>query len=592
MPDPSSSSPTRPPRAAKRVPSGPRPPPIPNPASSSSRTSPSSSRVTSTASIPQSIRSHPELRGQPSLASLSRLRFESESPLDALIDSEHDFTISPEQSPPLPNESPSRLPGPSSPPVLHGGHDPPHPVRGKTQLLTSPDRRDGKNSAIRSQTTPVPSRPSTPSAASLFDRPSTPSSFVIHRSSTPTLTSPKSARPKPLRLQTANLVPPPSSSPTKAVSPSLKHWQQVRHHVLTTPAEERAAAAAFPSKGKKFGLVSKAAGRFGFRHAAENVMGYNDRRQSVTAMLGDLGGLSAEEKEEIARERRKFARDVKACLDACAGEESHRRLLRAAQRQEQGHAKAASIHGSQHTAQRYVFDPDFSAFAPLLTELHKHLPAARAKRAWSRTCPHHGAILAELSVAFLPGDTSPGNQLQVLEVFGTVVRNWAADNAEEELDRWIFLCRALRVDDRQLRTRGLTLLSSFMRNDPALLRGPDHPHTALDFQAVALALLELLHAVDDSSYDATDHIRAVNELLTDLANGDILAVEEDSLVQVLSGAESGGSLGGSLGGVEKELLWLAAARLIGIDPSLAPWLLEGDGRVLKVSPAYDTWETC
>jgi hypothetical protein len=105
-----------------------------------------------------------------------------------------------------------------------------------------------------------------------------------------------------------------------------------------------------------------------------------------------------------------------------------------------------------------------------------------------------------------------------------------------------------------------------------------------------LALLELLHAVDDSSYDATDHIRAINELLTDLANGDILAVEEDSLVQVLSGVESGGSLGGSLGGVEKELLWLAAARLIGIDPSLAPWFLECDGRALKVSPARERWE--
>jgi hypothetical protein len=386
-------------------------------------------------------------------------------------------------------------------------------------------------------------------------------------------------------LQTNNLTLPVLSSPNKATSPSLKHWQQVRSHVLATPAEEKAVALPQPTKGKKLGLVSKAAGRFGFRHAAENVMGYDDRRRSLTAMLGDLGDLTAEERETIARERRKFARDVKACLDACALEESRRRLWRAAQQKEQRHAKATSMHGSQHTAQRYTFDPDFSAFAPLLTELHKHLPAARARRPWSRTCPHHGAILAELGVAFLSDATSTaGERLQALEVFGAVAKNWAADNAEEELDRWIFLCQALRVDDRQLRTRGLTLLKNFLRHEPTLPRGPDLPHTTLEFQALAISLVELLHAIEDSSYDAVEHLRSVNELMTDLGDGKVIEVDEASLAQVLGSVDFSSSLSSStLSGIEKELLWLAVGKALGMDQGLASWLLASHAEILRVS---------
>jgi hypothetical protein len=63
--------------------------------------------------------------------------------------------------------------------------------------------------------------------------------------------------------------------------------------------------------------------------------------------------------------------------------------------------------------------------------LHLYLPDARAKRVWSRTCPHHAAILAELGVTFLQdGVSTDAERIQALEVFGTVVRNWATDSAD------------------------------------------------------------------------------------------------------------------------------------------------------------------
>jgi hypothetical protein len=132
---------------------------------------------------------------------------------------------------------------------------------------------------------------------------------------------------------------------------------------------------------------AKAAGKFGFRQAADNVLGYEERRRRSTAigLSHDLDGLSVEEQEEVARERRRFARDVKACLDACATEETRRRLQRGAGRNDGNGLRSAtssslkttvpSSRGSQHLgyAQRseriaawcgHVLDHNFFALAP------------------------------------------------------------------------------------------------------------------------------------------------------------------------------------------------------------------------------------
>ncbi|WWD16588.1 hypothetical protein CI109_101016 [Kwoniella shandongensis] len=557
-------------RPRPRVPSGPRPAPLPL------RSSPTSSRHTSTASVPKSAAQ--SLKQQPSLTSLSRLAQTSESPLDALLDSEADFTVSLEESPQLrPTASGSSRDVKQYPSSVGPVYQPiAQPARGVTQMVTAlPMSRE--SSQVRSQTMPDPKKPGTPS------------SFIVSRPSTPTgIISPikQKSRPKVSKLNTVNLVAPNSSSPTKMVSPGLKHWQQVRSHVMApTPAEEKAAQHAGRPGGKKLGLVSKAAGRFGFRHAAEEVIGYRERRQTMAGLMADMDGLSIEEQEQVARERRKFARDVKACLDACALEESRRRLWRVGYGRDpkslnhfDTKSSGASVHASVHTAQKFTFDPDFSAFAPLLMELHKHLPAARAKRLWSRTCPHHSAILAELGVAFLQDSTSTdGERQQALEVFGAVVKNWAADSADEELERWLWLCRVLITDDRQLRNRGLTLLNNFLHSESSLPRSHDRPHSALAFLSLASALIVLLHAVETSGYGNEAHLVTVNGLLADLSEGDIIQVEEASLAELLGSIE----LSGSLGGVEKELLWVASGSVIGTHPSLAHWFLSDEGQIFQ-----------
>ncbi|WWC68739.1 uncharacterized protein I206_102673 [Kwoniella pini CBS 10737] len=569
-------------RPAKRVPSGPRPPPLPL------RGSPTSSKITSSTNT--------SLRKQTSLGSFGKLiSTPVDSPLDSIIDAEHDFTISPESSPVLsPAVGSSKdlrnisvAPPEEQIPRLDEKEEKIRP-HAKTITALPMSRETSKN---RSQTLPDSGRPSTPTS----------SSFFVTRPVTPTgITSPpkSKSKPKPSRLNTSNLMNSTTSSPTKLVSPGMKHWQQVRSHVMApTPAEERAAhhhGRPHPAK-KMTGLVSKAAGRFGFRQAADNVIGYNDRRNSMMGILSNLNELSQEEKESITRERRKFARDVKACLDACCLEETKRRLFRTGYGKDKipgkstnhqetissGNSMHTSSHhafGSQSNTSKFTFDPEFSAFAPLLMELHKHLPSARAKKPWSRTCPHHSAILAELGSAFLQDSTSTdGERQQALEVFGVIVKNWASDNADEELERWLWLLRALNTNDRQLRNRGLALLNRFLHPDSSLPRGIDRPRSALAFLSLSCALIQLLYAIEMSGYGNEDHLQMVNGFLADLSEGDIIDLEETSLVELLGSLE----LGGSFGGVDKELVWMALGMVIGTQPALAPWLLIEKGQVLQ-----------
>ncbi|WVR03916.1 hypothetical protein IAU60_000915 [Kwoniella sp. DSM 27419] len=558
-------------RPGKRVPSGPRPPPVPL------RGSPTaSSRVTSSSSIPKSSI---DLRGQTSSGSFGKIIYDSpDASLDVLIDSEAQFTTSPDGSPVLlpvaGPSSPARDGDGSLPAASHAARP-----RGQSQPDTALPMSREDSATMRGKT------------INLDTRSITPTPFLVSRPPSPAVTSSvvSKPKPKPSRLNTSNLLMTGSTSPIKAVSPGMKHWQQVRSHVIApTPVEERAPAQPSRHPAKKMtGLVSKAAGRFGFRHAADNVIGYSDRRASMMGMMAEMADLTPEEKEAIARERRKFARDIKTCLDACALEESRRRLHRTAYEDTQRAApllvdpksSGTSVHTSVHTAQqRFAFDPDFSPFAPLLGELHKYLPAARAKKAWSRTCPHHSAILAELGVAFLHHpQAADGDRQQALEVFGVVVKNWAADSADEDLERWLWLCRALLCDDRQLRKRGLALLSQLLRDDSSLPRGPERPRSALAFLSLASALIQLLHAIETSNYDHAndEHIETVNELISDLRHDRIFQVEEASVTDLIGIREIGGSVN-----IGKELFWIAVS-VVGVDhPSLLPWLITDEHPVI------------
>jgi len=410
----------------------------------------------------------------------------------------------------------------------------------------------------------------------------------------PATKSPK-RKPTALRLNTQDLFAP-SASPTKPVSPGLQHWQQVRDHVMT-PAEERAAyslARPGPSNEKKktFDIVSKAVGRFGMKQAADHVIRGDEKRKDTLAMKAEFGDLSVEQREEIARERRRFARDVKTCLDACSAEETKRRLTRLGQPAGVGDPKAikhghtvegsgTSAHSSLLLPQRHALNNEFYAFAPLLTELHRNMPAARAKKPWSRTCPHHAAILAELGAAFLDDNiTTAGERQQALEVFGTVVRNWAADNAEEELSRWTWLCHVLLWDDRQLRDRGLTLLDSLLQYS-SMDHGHGHKqHSPAAFINLSVALLRLLHALD-TSHRQEKHVDIVMDLISKLSEGSMLNLEE---VAVAEWAGTERTVGGQ--GVEcRELFWVAVGTVVGTDVKLAEWLFDLNTPFLQVSMA-------
>lgn len=378
------------------------------------------------------------------------------------------------------------------------------------------------------------------------------------------------------------------------VSPGKAHWEQVKQHVLTapTPLNERTAQQlAFKSQPKgKLAFVTKAANRLGLRSAVESVMGLN--HTPAESMSWDTLGvaLNDQEREEASRQRRRFARDIRICLDACAYEESRRRLRRMAGKNQsatpgQTPYSTVKAHSTHHfrtapSTYRTEMDDGVSAFAPFLMELHRHLPDARAKRIWSRTCPHHSAILAELGVTFIPDASSTdGERAQALEVFGTVVRNWATDSTDEELARWLWLCRALVIDDRVLRGRGLPLLVDLLHANPALPKASYAPSTAFDFESITIALLALLHALESTPSPINDQIIMASGLLADLADGDVIQISVESLMDLLPGLE----IEKSSAGIEHEMLWLAVGRAINTELQLGDWLLRNDGAVLNVS---------
>ncbi|CAK9783457.1 hypothetical protein CC85DRAFT_282197 [Cutaneotrichosporon oleaginosum] len=451
----------------------------------------------------------------------------------------------------------------------------------------------------------VPRKPSLPVPTSVFDpafapapslsapaRPTTRPTFppgnassppdfrpILASGPSPGSSTASSSRSKPqLRLSTQEL-PPPTKEDKPPLSPGMKHWKQVRQHVLTAPSPIE------PPKSKR-GIVSRTAGRFGFRSVVENVLGYDRRRGSTYGAFPV--DMTEEEREEASRERRRFARAVKTCLDDCAAEESARRLRRLAAAG--GHtvpapqtSKPKSTHHSAHGGRsgsvhstNLLEDDGVSAFYPLLSALVKFGVDAKAKRVWSRTCPHHAAILAELETAFLPDSASRvGERAQALQVYFTIVSHWSTDSEDDELDRWLWLCRAMLLDDRPSRERGLHLLALMLRGDSSIPEALVRPASALDFESVVIALLKLLYALENSSYASDDHQAIVWDLLAFMGEGDIVAVEPESVLPFIDDDHL------TIRNAEHELLWLAAAKAIAADRHVGIWLLDCNASVLR-----------
>ncbi|BEI82444.1 hypothetical protein CcaverHIS002_0303120 [Cutaneotrichosporon cavernicola] len=363
--------------------------------------------------------------------------------------------------------------------------------------------------------------------------------------------------------------------PRHAGDPELFQAQTpVRQHVVTGPSP-------VDSKPKR-GIVSRTAGRFGFRSVVENVLGYDRRRGSTYGAFAM--DMTDEEREEASRERRRFARAVKTCLDECAAEESTRRLRRLAAAG--GHAPTPpaskpksthlSSHGGRSGSVHALDDEGVSAFYPLLSALVKFGLDAKAKRVWSRTCPHHAAILAELGTAFLPDSASrDGDRAQALQVFFTIVTHWSTDSDEDELSRWRWLCHAMLRDDRQTRDRGLRLLSLILKGDSSMPEALVRPATALDFESIAVALLNLLHALENSGYASDEHQSIVWGLIASLGAGDIIAVDSESVVPLLDDDSL------IARNTERELLWIAAAKAITANKHVGAWMLDCNAAVLR-----------
>ena len=561
------------PRPRPRIPSGPRARPDSGPSrhSSSSMTMPD-----------QGSMNRPVLRSPTSMSALDlgeTSRTVQESPTEFGDDGKvggEGLTTSPRQNDADDYASATLLRPQQSMPILD------------TQTLK---RERGRTVDISTPTVSTPPRESTRNRSQKTpSRAASPASFLM--SLAPVSTA--KTRPTPARLNTSNLLSGASSSPDKPTSPRLRHWQQVRQHVMATPAVEEKDAS---KPGRKFALVSKAAGKVGLRRQASAVPAQTAPPDRMSrGMSFSNGDLSAEEQEIIARQRRRFAHDVRVCLDACAAEESKRRLQRASQKGDAGSTRAersgvtmprTTMHGSAYASPRYAFDPEYSCFAPLLMELHRHLPDARAKRAWSRTCPHHGEILADLGFTFLQDDMSTdGERHQALEIFGVIVRNWAPENADEELHRWTWLVRALKTPDRQLRSRGLSLLSQFLRNDPELPQGPKRPSSATALLTLADDLLALLNAVENAGYGGEEHLGQIKVFLVQLAAGAIIKISPETILALL-GPNIGDELDTRSGGVEKEVIWMALVRSMGHNRTIADWCLSHRGAALKVGGALD-----
>jgi len=135
------------------------------------------------------------------------------------------------------------------------------------------------------------------------------------------------------------------------------------------------------------------------------------------------------------------------------------------------------------------------------------------------------------------------------------------------------------VNDRQLRQRGLALLSQLLRRDPSLPGPLVRPMTADDFEAVAIALLRLLHALESGPGPSANQKDIVDGLLADLRAGQIISVNPTTVPEIVNDIDPTVPIED----LERELLWLSAGRALAVDQGTATWLLSHDGTVLKVS---------
>jgi hypothetical protein len=358
-------------RPERRIPSGGRPAP---------------SQQYTTSSAPVVVSSHQNLRttdGGGSNASLDRL----------LTELEHEITASPQTSPFLETAAE----------VGYSQVETDFSIPPKSETASS-TQQSGRPGTINLDTQPI--APPKHRAQTLFSNP----------------ISPRKPKPK-MSLITTNLKPP-DPERRSPVSPGAKHWTHVRAQVLGDHGQTPTAP---PAPAKKQGLVSKAAGRLGFRQAAENILGYGPEMSDL--MGRHTAPMTAQEEEE-ARERRGFSRAVKTCLESCGKEDSRRRLDSLKSRDRLPSQPSSKRQSSLPSRSGHAPGPAYSAqdlpsFAPLLTTLHGYVSAAKSRRPWAITLPWHSEVLNELSTAFLDDSDDSGGQLMAVEIFGVVVKTWA-----------------------------------------------------------------------------------------------------------------------------------------------------------------------
>jgi hypothetical protein len=139
------------------------------------------------------------------------------------------------------------------------------------------------------------------------------------------------------------------------------------------------------------------------------------------------------------------------------------------------------------------------------------------------------------------------------------------------------------VDDKALRNRGLDLLSAVLRRNPSLPESFARPPTATDFESLTIALIKLLHALENAPYPSEQQAGLLSDLIRDVSQGEIVRVDPSFLEDTAAGI---GSDSPNRYGIERELLWMAAGRAVNVEANVTAWLLNNNAEVLKVS--HDT----
>ncbi|KAI5116269.1 hypothetical protein M0805_007718 [Coniferiporia weirii] len=350
-----------------------------------------------------------------------------------------------------------------------------------------------------------------------------------------------------------------TSSPPLPLSPSKARWDQLRHHVLPSPARADSPNPSFTSfsqlgpptaatvpAASAAPRPSRFAARFGFRQVVV------EAREA--AATDDLSRKFSEDVQRACWYARfgdtRPSRPEREASQHTLGSTLHLPFMSSASLPLSGNASMNNLsvpssfkQGLRTTASTTNLTPQptsrMNALASLQSVIIRYASTPALKRMSYKFLPHEKDVLSVLLIAFLSestGHIAEDERRLSLEIFETVIQSWKASQIEGDIERCLWCCKACSMPSNPLRSRVLLSLRSLLNSQEPLLTSPVAYRTILPILALLVPNIDDSHSQLSGTYDSSaSDLAYVQEIITDIISGKCGQLDIDELEQKYQG---------------------------------------------------------